>query len=903
MVLLILPISFLLAQETGKIRGEVIDKSTGEPLSAVNVIVEDQRGNTSGVATDQNGKFNILNLQPGTYTLRAQMIGYKPYVIEEIELNVNRTRYFDIALTQGTVEGEEITVTAEQIYLKKDQTSSIKNINTDDIMSMPIENIDNVINQQAGIVAGHFRGGRSTEASYMIDGLQVDNSFGGVGHAIDLEPESVENLEIITGTFNAEYGRAMSGVVNMITKEGDSEEIEGHFSTGFSNYITVHDDIFIGLEPFKAPTRNLSQDYKAQIGGPLFSEKLTFLYNIRYQDDNGYLNGYDRYSKIDFNDYTGADSSDWHIEHTGPHEYMSVQTSKSLSMMSKLTFKPISGIKLSGLFTYNDDQGRGYDHDEKYNPDYSGKGYNTSYMLAFNLNHMLTDNAFYDLKISLVEDKNQDYKFKDPLDDRYVHPRYTGIGSIGFITGGIEGPGKSTDIFTDLTVKYDFSWQISANHNVKSGIQYIKHTIDRNRVDIRNKWEGTKFENMSDTSDNGYITFPYFEPEIDPITETDIGVYEVHPFEYSGYIQDKMEFEEMVINAGLRYDAFNPDFHYPTDRRNPGNQLNLPDSMMSDYKDADIKQQLSPRLGLAYQVGEIAVLRFSYGHFFQMPQMSALYANNKFRVPTNDYETVMGNTQLEAQKTVSYELGLWQELTDNLALETTVFYKDIYDLLSTRIIATYNQIRYGLYTNKDYGNTRGLELKLVYNYDRFFADVNYTLQYTRGNADDPEQTFTRAGESMDPIVRLIPMSWDQRHTFNFTLGYRTELFGTTIRGSYNSGTPYTYEPLPDSPLSQVNLYPNNAWQPVTYNVDTRTFYNINLSENYDLQVFMNIYNLFDWLRAVDVYDDTGQPYDTIIRENEKESFHCDFTDVYDQYRDPSDYANPRRVKIGMEVKF
>lgn len=85
-------------------------------------------------------------------------------------------------------------------------------------------------------------------------------------------------------------------------------------------------------------------------------------------------------------------------------------------------------------------------------------------------------------------------------------------------------------------------------------------------------------------------------------------------------------------------------------------------------------------------------------------------------------------------------------------------------MLSAQVITTFNQIRYGLYSNKDYGNVKGLEVKYDYRSGSFSAYLNYTLQFTRGNADNPTQTFSRAGDSKDPIPRLIPMSWDQRHT-------------------------------------------------------------------------------------------------------------------------------------------
>ena len=114
-----------------------------------------------------------------------------------------------------------------------------------------------------------------------------------------------------------------------------------------------------------------------------------------------------------------------------------------------------------------------------------------------------------------------------------------------------------------------------------------------------------------------------------------------------------MEFENMVINFGIRYDYFDPASYYPSDRRNPANQLVLPDSMMSSRIDAPVIDQLSPRVGFAYQLGGQAVLHFSYGHFFQMPPLYSMYQNKSFLIGPSDYSTTMGSVLLEPEKTLS----------------------------------------------------------------------------------------------------------------------------------------------------------------------------------------------------------------------------------------------------------
>lgn len=900
MLIIILSFPFLVtAQTTGKIAGEVIDATDGTPLVGANVMIE---GTHLGAAAGMDGHFYIINVPPGSYSIKILMMGYNPYIINNVRVSVNRTFEIKAKLQQTVIEGEEIVVVATAIETRKDQTSSVRNVSSEKIESLPVENIGEVVNLQAGVVRGHFRGGRDTEVTYLIDGIQVDETFQGDRKSVDIETEAAEDLEVLTGTFNAEYGRAMSGVVNVVTKEGGNL-IAGSASINYANFLTSHDNIFIGLNNSDL-TLNLSQDYKFQLEGPVLTDKLTFFMNGRYQKINGHLNGIRRYNSIDFNDYTSQDSSQWHIEHTGDNKYVSMVHSDELSFMGKLTFKPVSLLKLALLYTLNDENGQEYNHYLKYNPDARQTNYHISHMAAFVLNHMLNPSLFYELKVSFIDNTYQTYAYEDPVDSRYLHTRYHGLGYTGFSTGGSATPGKSKDHYQDGNIKFDLNWQLNRNHSIKSGIHYIHHQIDRHRDDVRNKYYNTPLENISVTDPvTGKITWPFYELELLPITEKTMDVYKVKPYEYSLYFQDKMEFDNMVINLGLRYDYFNPNQVYPTDRRNPDNELLLPDNMKSTYPKAPAQTQLSPRLGLAYQLGKAAVLHFSYGHFFQMPPMYSLYANNIFRVPLSDYGTTMGNTLLNAQKTITYEIGVWQELMTNMGLEVALYYRDIYDLLSTQIVSTYNQIEYGLYTNKDYGNARGLELKWNYEYRGLFTDLNYTLAYTKGNADNPQQTYTRAGSSMDPIKRLIPMSWDQRHTFNISIGYQKNTYGFTLTGYYNSGVPYTYQPLRESRLYNVNLYMNNDYQPSGYTTDLSMHYSFKFMGQYKLRLTMNIYNLLDRLNTVWVYNDTGQPYTTVVREGDLATHHSDFNDYYDRIKNPSAYSAPRQIKVGLGIVF
>ncbi|HEM49059.1 MAG TPA: TonB-dependent receptor, partial [Caldithrix sp.] len=295
-------ISNLFAQTTGKIAGEVRDAETGEPMAGVNILVE---GTYLGDVSAIDGSFYILNVSPGTYTISFEMIGYETLKMENLRVSVNRTAYAEAVLKQTILEEEVIVVQADKVAMKKDQTGSMKSVSSEDMSVMPIENVNAVVNLQAGVVNEHFRGGRKTEVSYLVDGLQVDEGFGGEGTTVTVEAEAVSEVEVITGNFNAEYGRAMSGVVNTVIKDG-TPEFQVTASVAAATYLTAHhentsfnndtedrDKVFLGLQEID-PFRN--QDYQLSISGPVYRDKVLFFITTRYQNNKNHLNGVRRFN-------------------------------------------------------------------------------------------------------------------------------------------------------------------------------------------------------------------------------------------------------------------------------------------------------------------------------------------------------------------------------------------------------------------------------------------------------------------------------------------------------------------------------------------------------------------------------------------------------------------------------
>ncbi len=892
-VVVFLLVQNLFGQTTGKIAGTVFDAVSGEALAGANVQVE---GTALGASVALDGSFFIINVAPGTYTITIEMIGYKKFQIENLRVSVNRTAYVEANLEMAILEGEVIVVQADKIATKKDQTSSMRTISSKQMETLPVETVGAVVAMQAGVVNGHFRGGRSNEVTYMVDGLQVDESFSGEGKTVELEKESIEDLEVVTGTFNAEYGRAMSGVVNAVTKSGGNQ-FEGSVTVFSGTYLTQNTDKFIGLQNIDL-LRN--KDFTAALSGPIIRDKLTFFMNTRFQDRKNHLNGIQRFKVDDYSDYIDADPVLWHVENNGNNKFTPMNNALNFSFLGKLTYKLTDAIKTSLLYTRNDDQWNNYNHAFKYNPNGVPTTYRKTDMFSLQLSHSISTNAFYQVNLSRIDNTGSYYLFKNPLSKKYVHDGYLrGTEQIGFVTGGqIKDHNIRNSV--DYNAKIDLTWQLNKVHSIKSGLLYTQHSIENSNTSIRNTFFGLPEESDFIINERGEVEFLNYTPYVPDNQSIYSDIYSVEPYEFSAYVQDKMEAEEIVINFGLRMDYFNPQTVYPTDRRNPDNN---PQLSTTEYAKADEKIQISPRFGLAYQLGNKAVLRFSYGHFFQMPPMYALYQNNSFFLSPNDYETTMGNAQLKAQKTIQYEIGLWQELSDGFGLEVALFYRDIFDLLSTKVVTTYNQVEYGLFTNKDYGNTKGLEIKLDYSKNGLTAFLNYTLMYTRGNSDNPSQNYSRAGSNIDPVNRLIVMSWDQRHTLNATAGYYSGNWGATFTGYYNSGSPYTWAPISLNPLVNINLPPNNDYRPSRVSVDLNSYYKWRLYDDIALQLNLSIYNLLDGLNETWVYSSTGRANTIIPDEAAQNAHRKDFNDYFDQFKNPSQYESPRYVKIGLGLIF
>jgi hypothetical protein len=589
-VLLLLP-SILYAGNTGKIAGTIVDEKH-EPLPFAHVqLVGTQLGGTS----DNEGKYFIINIPPGTYTLKTTFVGYTSTIISGVQVSVDRTTPVDCQLNSEVLKlGSEIVVVAERPLVIKDKTSTAVKISSEVMEALPLRDLGDVLQWQAGVVVGadggvHIRGGRSNEVSYMVNGVSITDPYSGeVGMRV--EYNTVQELTVVSGTFNAEYGQAQSGIINIVTKEG-GERYAGSVAAYGGSYYTNGKE-YLHVDKVR-PGSN--QDFQAQFSGPIPGlQSVNFYLSGRYVKDDGYLWGMRAFNVGDSSDFSSPLASEWRVNPTGDSAYVSMNNSTNYSIQGSLKTQLTSQMKLLVLGSYNHHAYRIYDHLYKYDPDGDYQRLDKGSLLSVSLTHVLSQSTFYEVQGANFESNFEYYTFQNPVDPRYPPDSYSESKPYNFKSGGA----KMDQLYRksiSRPVKLRLDSQLDNIHHIQAGLegQWYNLTYDWFRV-INNERTG-------------------FTPSVDPNIQGPYARehYDVWPVQFSAYAQDKIELKDLIVNAGIRFDYFDSKYVVPQDFRNPTD---------SPKSNASSKQQISPRLGIAYPTSDRGALHFSYGHFWIAPE-------------------------------------------------------------------------------------------------------------------------------------------------------------------------------------------------------------------------------------------------------------------------------------------
>ncbi len=887
----------LYAGVTGKIAGKVTDAQTGEELIGINVLID---GTTIGAATGLDGTYIINNIEPGVYTLVFSGVGYQKKKVTDVRVSSDFTTRIDIQLSSEAISLETIVVEAVNPMVRKDLTSSKTIVDENQIQSLPVESIDQILTLQAGITKGaggeiHIRGGRSTEVSYNVNGVSTINPFD-FSKTVTISTNAVQELSVVSGTFNAEYGNALSGIVNTVTKEGGSN-YRGTLSFYTGDYVSSHDNTFNNISHFNAGS---NQVLEGTIGGPVpgMPDLVTFFFSGRYNKDGGYLFGkrdHTIYDSVYVNPYNVKDIQ---VAATGDGAIVPMNPSEDFSGTGKITIKPFNSFKINYDVVYSKSRYKTYSHDFKYNPDANYQRFEWSLLNSLEIRHALSGTTFYSLQgahnvydykrylFPLLDESGDAVSYSPGMNISELHadPRYQPIHKLNkptpytFVSGGtLNGQYYQRSHTTEL--KFDFTSQVTNQHEIKFGVHGKNDLMD--------------FEDFTIQRDTlTYKTATILGPE-SPVHD----LYSKEPRQFSIYLQDKMEFTSMIINAGLRYDYFNARSLYGPNTNKPTQDLLM----------ADVKNTFSPRLGISFPITDEGIIHFSYGHFYQLPPFSYLYANPTFEdnvaIPT------FGNANLNPEKTVTYEIGLQQQLTEDIAFNVTAFFKDVRDLLALQKIRISSSSSYYKYVNKDYGNIKGITFSLTKRKlpsELFALSLDYTFQVAEGNETGADAFFLDISSGRQSEKIPVPLDWDQAHTLNGVISFGSDRdWLVTFIGNISTGLPYT--PLLYN--NQIYLKANSERKPLQTNVDLLVEKSIDLSD-FLVTIFLKVYNLFDIRNERFVYDDTGRATYTLEANqggpeaaNELAAKNPLIKSATEYFVRPQYFSAPREVRLGAMIEF
>ncbi len=889
-VLLVFSHSIVMAGNTGKIKGKVTDNLTGDPLIGANVIIS---GTTMGAATDQNGHYFINNVPPGVYTLRAMMMGFKQLEMENVKVSADLTTEVDFVLEESVIEGEVVTLVAERPLVKKDVTAKMAVVSGVDISEkMPVASIEEVLTLQAGFVEDesgglHLRGGRSDEVAYYIDGILVQNPLqGGLGTNLDVN--MVQELSVLTGGFNAEYGDAMSGIINITTKEGASQ---------YSGKVQ-YESPMINSSPYHQPDWLLDSD---MVDGLSEAQKEEYRDEVRYYESPDDTIGKSQYKHVSVLDNpVGKDHilvpilGRFNGTLSGPvpglknltffgsgvfsnqDSYLPWGFELDRQLFGKLTYRFSPNMKLSADVQNNWNYRQIYSHYYKYitpatnNPDDSlnyssrlrgSRGLTTiiTDRQTLTWTHTLSRATFYTVNFQRLYRSGSanipgKQVYYDPqtgelLDKTdYIKLTYISGAESGFRGGDYRNWYRENS--TSYNFKFDITSQIHTSHQIKAGFDYKQYDIFRHA--IRDPWPGA------------------FRHRLE--------FYNRDPWESAVYIQDKMEYDFMILNLGLRLDYANANDTYWTD---PGDiqqtvAVENPDGSTSKEfqfkgrEDVPDRFQISPRIGLAHPVTERLVFHFAYGHFFQNPDYYHLFRNDRSLYNLEESDVIIGNPGLKPQKTVAFEVGGKYQFSDDIAIDFTGFYKDIKDLTSTRFYSR-QPYNYTIYINEDYGRIKGFDITVTKKYSHYISgNLNYTYSVARGSGSDPlAGYYYREEESHLRPKREYYLDFDRTHDFsaNVDLRFPTDFgpalggfkpladFGINVLVQLASGLPYT--PRESGALSLEINSERKGW---TNTVDLRLDKRIRLANSLNMICYAKVTNLFDSINPRLVWSETGKPW-------------------------------------------
>ncbi|MBT5748653.1 MAG: TonB-dependent receptor [Candidatus Marinimicrobia bacterium] len=906
----------LFSQELGTLSGTIKDAKTGMESPGVNVMV---KGTYYGAATDLNGNFNIRNISPGSYDIEVSMIGYKVILNTGVKIVAGKTTKIDFELEETVLSfGEDVIVMGKKPLFDVDETSSMARVRREDIENKVVSSVEDILAEQIGVTTQdneiHIRGGRIDESMFMVDGFSVKDPLSGYSGNLFVNADAIEELEIITGGYSAEYGQAMSGIINIKLKEGRDH---------YEGAVKIASDRFL-KDNFK------SDRIEFNLGGPeLFFQTLPGLIG---KDLPGrfsfFINGYGKMydgnlpiaSKLYPHRYWSSDliseeDSDSFMEKLAPRE------NNDWHLLYKMTWELTPQKKFSASYDASMNINQGYYMPRAFASTYFPYRYmeildyyNTitrdTRLINMNWTHTLSPKSFYEFtfgKFTTMEHSSvqdlpwTDYKERldlEPINynldnvnhDGNVHITY---GDKFYDTGFAP---EWYDLSSENTrMDLDWTYHTETRHKLKTGFE---HTITEIQVlDIDEPWSGSSGFGANYDSYNAKTYFGAF------------------------YFQDRIIFEGMTLNIGFRNDYWIPG-RYVENAISDTSNIIITDEARVKFEEETfdfpwagdpfkMKARLSPRFGISHPVTDNDVLYFYYGHFSQLPTFQYVYA--KINSKSQSTYQVFGNPNLNPKTTVQYELGVKHRFNEDQVLELKAYWKDMFDYETSQTIKPsnpkYAHLSFSMYFNSDYARARGIEAILKSRlWQNWFVDMNFNYSIITGKSSSPlDNLLVQAGQLSEKPLGENFMSWDRPFHFFTNLSYNhPKNWGASARIEFESGRRYTRSIIDTIiNVNEKEYYegPREDDRPYAYvstdakkNMDVKLFKTFMVSR-FKIKSYLEIENVLNQQipRRVNPY--TGKGYEP------GEIYGYNLANSPNPNTDPSRYNKPRTMEMGIQIIF
>ncbi len=874
---------FAAAQNTGKISGTIIDADTKEPLIGCNVVVD---GTRLGASTDVEGTFFILNIPAGKYDVTVSMLGYQKRREVGIVVNSGRTTVADFSLKSTLVEQEAVVVQAIRPDVEPEKTSTSTIIRPEEVQQIAgMRDVSDVIGLGADVTDGHFRGGRSGEELYTMQGMGIINPLDASAAFIPIM-SAVEEVEVITSGFDAQYGNAQSGVVNISMKEGKSDYWRSSFETrmrapglkhfGSSVYDPRKNSYLAKLldpnvwkngdpqnnnNPYYTGISTAKDGYakdtvvQIQVAMALWALQMKRDMNRNYWSDLDYSIEGGTGGPIDEKNrmFIAIRSNVTHpvFPTEEPDIQRMVMGNVTSDIGQGMTFRLSGGYSQNNTNIFPSSNGLGYYGwlwDRIMSIQYQ-KSENTQ--LGARFSQALSFKTFYEIKLNMLSTHTRFGSTPWPSsipDSLFGVQRNTNT----VITAPISGPDlfstfNGADDFRNektLTVSLEASLtsQVTNSHLLTGGFQFNTYSIDANN-----------YLNTSATLQTRRYT--------------------ATPMELGLYMQDKMEFEGMIAKIGLRFDLWDADKDYYVNQFNPFGVIDSTGNPSSVVKNADLAPKakppilgrLQPRTGVSFPISVNTVFHLNYGSFMQRPSFQYIVASTlQHNANASSSPITLGNPRLKPQVTNNYDVGVSQGLGEGFTLDVSGYYKDVQNLIEQALFVS-NSVSYNSYFNRDYADIRGFRISLTKRKSNLTGSINYQFGVATGKSATVSNASPKFIEVIDTVTKTpviisdmqnvpgrdITLDFDRTHNLVVTLAYVSdEDWGPFLLGTYplgrisvssnsfaRSGRPYT--------SSKNTKLINGARTPAEYNTNlkiTKTFTNFFGTR---AVFYAEIFNLFE----------------------------------------------------------